>query len=143
MAYEHNVGWVPHGWSPAIGLAADLHLAAARPVARYLEYLTPSPYLDEIISTPFRPDVEGCLTVPERPGLGIELNREALKRLGVTGASVQERGGTMEEEKQEWDGPWKEALDSLSLVFELFWPDVSGEVDLDKGGPPWSRSYRS
>lgn len=39
----------------------------------------------------------------------------------------------MEEEKEEWDGPWKEALDSLELVFELFWPDVPGEVDLAKG----------
>ena len=36
----------------------------------------------------------------------------------------------MEEEKEEWDGPWKEALDdSLGLVFALFWPDVLGEVD--------------
>jgi hypothetical protein len=39
----------------------------------------------------------------------------------------------MEEEKEEWDGPWKEALDSLALVFDLFWPDVSGEIALDKG----------
>src|SRR5262249_20116958 len=36
------------------------------------------------------------------------------------------------EEKEEWDGPWKEALDSLALVFALFWPDVLGEIDLDK-----------
>src|SRR5947208_3511087 len=82
MAYEHNVGWVPHGWNTAIGLAADLHLAAAMPVARYVEYLTPSPYLDEIISEPFRPDAEGYLTVPDRPGLGIEVNQEVTKRLG-------------------------------------------------------------
>ncbi len=32
---------------------------------------------------PFRPDAEGFLTVPDKPGLGIELNREALKRFGV------------------------------------------------------------
>ncbi len=42
----------------------------------------------------------------------------------------------MEEEREEWDGPWKEALDSLALVFKLFWPDVSGEVDLAKGWTP-------
>lgn len=41
----------------------------------------------------------------------------------------------MAEEKEEWDGPWKEALESLVLVFGLFWPDVSEAVDLDKG---WS-----
>jgi L-alanine-DL-glutamate epimerase-like enolase superfamily enzyme len=83
MAYEHNIQWVPHGWNTAIGLAADLHLSAAMPVARYVEYLTPCVYLDEIITEPFRPDAEGYLTIPEKPGLGIELNREALKRFGV------------------------------------------------------------
>ena len=82
MAYEHNVQWVPHGWNTAIGLAADLHLSAAMPVARYVEYLTPSPYLDEIIPDPFRPDAEGYLPIPDAPGLGIELNRDALKRYG-------------------------------------------------------------
>src|SRR5947199_4253257 len=35
MAYEHNIQLVPHGWNTAIGLAADLHLTAALPVARY------------------------------------------------------------------------------------------------------------
>jgi D-galactarolactone cycloisomerase len=82
LAYEHNIQWVPHGWNTAIGLAADLHLSAAMPVARYVEYLTPCVYLDELITEPFRPDAEGYLTIPDRPGLGIDLNREALKRLG-------------------------------------------------------------
>jgi L-alanine-DL-glutamate epimerase-like enolase superfamily enzyme len=82
MAYEHNIQWVPHGWNTAIGLAADLHLSAAMPVARYVEYLTPCVYLDELVTMPFRPDAEGYLTIPDRPGLGIELNRDTLKRLG-------------------------------------------------------------
>jgi D-galactarolactone cycloisomerase len=34
MAYEHNIQWLPHGWNSAIGLAADVHLVAALPVAR-------------------------------------------------------------------------------------------------------------
>jgi L-alanine-DL-glutamate epimerase-like enolase superfamily enzyme len=82
MAYDHNIQWVPHGWNTAIGLAADLHLSAAMPVARYVEYLTPSPYLDELVAVPFRTDTEGYLTIPDRPGLGIELDRDALKRFG-------------------------------------------------------------
>src|SRR6478672_11558780 len=61
MAYEHNIQWVPHGWNTAIGLAADLALAAATPVARYVEYLTPSPYIEEIIAEPFKVDAEGFL----------------------------------------------------------------------------------
>jgi L-alanine-DL-glutamate epimerase-like enolase superfamily enzyme len=83
MAYEHNILLVPHGWNTAIGLAADLHLTASLPVARYVEYLTPSPYLEEIITEPFRVDAEGYLTIPDRPGLGIELNPEGLKRFGI------------------------------------------------------------
>ncbi len=82
MAYEHNVLWVPHGWNTAVGLAADLHLACAMPVARYVEFLTPSPYVDDLILTPIRPDADGMLTLPEQPGLGIELNPDAMKQFG-------------------------------------------------------------
>jgi len=83
MAYEHNVQWVPHGWNTAIGLAADIQLACAMPVAKYVEFLSPSPYIDELILNSFRPDADGMLTLPDKPGLGIELNRDALKRFGV------------------------------------------------------------
>lgn len=82
MAYENNVLYVPHGWNTAIGLAADLHLTAAVPVAKYVEYLTPTPYIDELIVNPFKPDAEGFLHVPEAPGLGIQLNPEALRKYG-------------------------------------------------------------
>lgn len=82
MAYDHNVLYVPHGWNTAIGLAADLHLTAALPVARYVEYLTPSPYIEEIITEPFKVDAEGFLPIPGKPGLGIELNRDVLRRFG-------------------------------------------------------------
>ncbi len=83
MANEHNILYVPHGWNTAIGLAADLHLTASVPIARYVEFLTPSVYIDELITEPFRPDAEGYLRVPTKPGLGIELNREAMRRYGV------------------------------------------------------------
>jgi D-galactarolactone cycloisomerase len=53
------------------------------PVAKYVEFLTPSPYVDDLITAPFRPDADGFLTLPDKPGLGIELNRDALKRFGV------------------------------------------------------------
>ena len=79
-AYDHNIQLVSHGWNTAVGLAADLHLAAALPVARYVEYLTPAPYIEKIICEPFRLDDEGLLTIPDGPGLGIELDRDALQR---------------------------------------------------------------
>lgn len=85
MAYEHNIQLVPHGWNTAVGLAADLHLCAALPVARYVEFLTPSPYIDRLITVPFCPDAEGFLQLPDAPGLGIDLNRDAMKEFSVTG----------------------------------------------------------
>src|SRR3984957_2836876 len=59
LAYDHNVQVVPHGWNTAIGLAADLQFSAAIPVARYVEYLTPAPYIDEITTEPFAIDDQG------------------------------------------------------------------------------------
>ena len=83
MAYEHNIRIVPHGWNTAIGLAADLHLTAALPVADYVEFLTPSPYMDRLITNPLKPDAAGMLHLPDGPGLGIELNREAMAEYAV------------------------------------------------------------
>src|SRR5687768_8192217 len=80
MAQDHNVLLVPHGWNTAVGLAADLHLVGALPVARYVEYLTPSPFIEEIITEPFTLDAEGMLKIPTGPGLGIELNMEAVAK---------------------------------------------------------------
>jgi L-alanine-DL-glutamate epimerase-like enolase superfamily enzyme len=80
LAYDHNVQVVPHGWNTSVGLAADLQFSAAIPVARYVEYLTPSPYVDELVTVPFALDAEGQLEIPSRPGLGIEIEPETLKR---------------------------------------------------------------
>jgi D-galactarolactone cycloisomerase len=81
MAYDHHVQLVPHGWNTAVGLAADLQLVAAMPVASYVEYITPSPYVDDLLATPFRLEEDGMLTIPCAPGLGIELNDEAVRRM--------------------------------------------------------------
>jgi L-alanine-DL-glutamate epimerase-like enolase superfamily enzyme len=80
LAYDHNVQVVPHGWNTAIGLAADLQFSAAIPVARYVEYLTPCAYIDEITTEPFRRDDQGLLFIPQLPGLGVEIDLDKLKR---------------------------------------------------------------
>jgi L-alanine-DL-glutamate epimerase-like enolase superfamily enzyme len=80
MAYDHGVQLVPHGWNTAIGLAADLALSAAMPVARWVEFQTGVPYIEEIITEPFHLDADGLLSVPSGPGLGITLNPDALAR---------------------------------------------------------------
>jgi D-galactarolactone cycloisomerase len=80
MAYDHGVLLVPHGWNTGVGVAADLALSAALPVARWVEYQVGVPYIEELLSPPFHLDDEGLLRVPTGPGLGIELNRDALER---------------------------------------------------------------
>ena len=82
MAQDHHLQFVSHGWNTAIGLAADLHLAAALPGARFVEFLTPAPYIEQIVESPFELDEDGCLAIPTAPGLGIALNRDALARFG-------------------------------------------------------------
>jgi L-alanine-DL-glutamate epimerase-like enolase superfamily enzyme len=80
MAYDHGVLLVPHGWNTGIGVAADLALTAALPVARWVEYQTDVPYIEEIIDPPFKLDENGLLPVPQGPGLGIRLNPDALAK---------------------------------------------------------------
>jgi D-galactarolactone cycloisomerase len=80
MCADHHLQFVSHGWNTAVGVAADLHLAAAIPVARFVEYLTPAPYIEDILVTKFELDDDGLLTIPTGPGLGIEIDRAALKR---------------------------------------------------------------
>jgi L-alanine-DL-glutamate epimerase-like enolase superfamily enzyme len=80
MAAGRNMQVVPHGWNTAVGLAADLQFSAATPGARYVEYLTPCAYIDELTTVPFRLDGAGQLAIPSSPGLGIEIDPEKLAR---------------------------------------------------------------
>jgi L-alanine-DL-glutamate epimerase-like enolase superfamily enzyme len=80
LAFDHNVTVVPHGWNTAVGLAADLQFSAAIPVARYVEYLTPCAYIEELPTEPFKIDAEGYLEIPTTPGLGIDIDPEKLKK---------------------------------------------------------------
>jgi L-alanine-DL-glutamate epimerase-like enolase superfamily enzyme len=80
LAYDHGVLLVPHGWNTGVGVAADLALTAALPVARWIEYQTGAPYVEELIDPPFRLDEDGMLPVPTGPGLGIRLDPDAVGR---------------------------------------------------------------
>ncbi|HEV2128278.1 MAG TPA: mandelate racemase/muconate lactonizing enzyme family protein [Thermomicrobiales bacterium] len=80
MAQDHGVRLIPHGWNTALGLAADLQLASALPGTDLVEYLTCSPYVDEIVEEGWQLDADGLLPIPEAPGLGIRLNLDAVGR---------------------------------------------------------------
>jgi D-galactarolactone cycloisomerase len=80
MAREHGIRVIPHGWNTAVGLASDLQLASALPDTDLVEYLTGSPFIDEIAAGGWRLDEDGMLPIPDRPGLGVEIDPDALAR---------------------------------------------------------------
>jgi len=80
MAEENGVRFVPHGWNTALGLAADLQLVSAFRNADLVEYLTGSPFIDDLVEEPWKLDEEGMLTIPSGPGLGVALNLDAVER---------------------------------------------------------------
>src|SRR5579872_4329779 len=90
LAEEFGVKYIGHGWNTALGLAADLQLAVALPHADLVEYIGGSPYVDGILAEPFALDAEGCLTIPETPGLGVALDREKLRRFTIDPAPLFE-----------------------------------------------------
>jgi D-galactarolactone cycloisomerase len=79
-AEENGIRFVPHGWNTALGLAADLHLTSAIQDADMVEYLTGSPFIDDLVSTKWRLDEDGMLAVPTGPGLGISLDFDAVEK---------------------------------------------------------------
>ena len=62
--------FIPHGWNTAVGLAADLQLASAFPGTDLVEYLTGSPFIDEITVGGWQLDADGMLAIPASPGSG-------------------------------------------------------------------------
>jgi L-alanine-DL-glutamate epimerase-like enolase superfamily enzyme len=80
LAEEFGVKYVGHGWNTALGVAADLQLATALPNVDLVEFIGGSPYVDGITAEPFRLDAEGWLEIPDKPGLGVEIDRARLAR---------------------------------------------------------------
>jgi L-alanine-DL-glutamate epimerase-like enolase superfamily enzyme len=78
---------VPHCWKSGIGVAASWHLALSTPVCPFIEFLPSalcdSPLRRELLKNDFTLEA-GNLRLPDRPGLGIELNREALEKFRAT-----------------------------------------------------------
>ena len=79
-ADDHSILVVPHGWNTAVGLAADLQLVAAANNARWVEYITPSAYVEDLFETPPQLDEEGRLAIPAGPGLGCRWSAEGIAR---------------------------------------------------------------
>lgn len=86
MAQENGVRYIPHGWNTAVGLAADLHLSSAFANTDFVEYITGSPYIDELTVGGWQLDADGMLAIPTGPGLGITMDLDAVAK--YTGRSM-------------------------------------------------------
>jgi D-galactarolactone cycloisomerase len=86
LAVKHNVPVSFHTWGDGVALAASVHLSAALKdcIVMELDY-TYNPLREELLHEPFKVD-DGYLIPPEQPGLGIELNQEALQRFAFSGS---------------------------------------------------------
>lgn len=80
MAQDFGVRYFGQSWNTALGVAADLQMAAAFSGVDLVEFIGGSPYVDGTLAEPFALDAEGDLAIPDRPGLGVEIDREKLAR---------------------------------------------------------------
>lgn len=77
---------VPHCWKTGIGIAASAHMAIATPNCPMIEFL-PAEMCDsalrvELVEDPLTMK-NGVLSLPDKPGLGLELNMDAIEKYEV------------------------------------------------------------
>ena len=83
IASTHNLRLAPHLWTGAIAFAAGMHVSAATSCGFVLEYsFGANPLLQELPVEGF-PLIDGMIEIPERPGLGVTVNPEFVKRFAV------------------------------------------------------------
>lgn len=95
MAALRGVRLMPHVWGTAVQIAASLHYLSSllpdppRPdaLAPILEFdRTHNPFRQAIVTKPIEHN-NGIVAVPEGPGLGVEINRDALTEFAPQAAS--------------------------------------------------------
>jgi L-alanine-DL-glutamate epimerase-like enolase superfamily enzyme len=81
--------YTPHTWRNGLGMAANLQVVGACPRrdAEFLEYPLAAPgwvpaARDAMLAEPFRPVDGAWLELPTAPGLGVAIDRRALRRWG-------------------------------------------------------------
>ncbi len=86
LAALHGVRVVPHVWGTAVQIAAALQFMAAmipnpvrvNPIEPILEFdRTENPFRQAVVKTPIE-HVRGVVKIPDGPGLGIDIDRDAL-----------------------------------------------------------------
>jgi L-alanine-DL-glutamate epimerase-like enolase superfamily enzyme len=81
LAQAHHRMVAPHSFAGAVLLAASLHFIASVPNGLVLEFdQNPNDLREELLKEPIRIEHDGTIRLPERPGLGVELDHDAVER---------------------------------------------------------------
>lgn len=87
MAEAANLQFSPHTWTNGLGLAANLQLMGSIHICPYCEFpFEPPGWVPEardfMLTEAFKVDKDGFIHVPDKPGLGVELDMEKIKAHG-------------------------------------------------------------
>jgi D-galactarolactone cycloisomerase len=85
LALLKNLWFTPHTWTNGVGVLANLHVAAGVGGGPFLEFPFDPPGCtperrDFFLAEPLRISPDGCLAVPQQPGLGAVLDEEKVLR---------------------------------------------------------------
>jgi L-alanine-DL-glutamate epimerase-like enolase superfamily enzyme len=92
LARSKRIGWdsaqrhrlcVNHSYKTGINIAASLHFIAALPNTHYFEYCVEQGALRKSLTKQTFPVVDGDISAPEEPGLGIELDEKIVAKYRV------------------------------------------------------------
>lgn len=82
-AKRHQVPIIPHNFKSGLLMSATLQYIATLPDARYLEYCGQETVLSRSLVTEPVTVKDGWVEIPDRPGLGVELNMDTVNRYRV------------------------------------------------------------
>ena len=94
---ERGLGFTPHTWTNGLGFLINLHVYASGPRNHPIEYPYEPPgwvpeARDGLLAEPIRVDSDGTVAVPDKPGLGIELDEGKLALYGEKFFEITSRG---------------------------------------------------
>ena len=92
LARSKRIGWdsverhrlcVNHSYKTGVNIAASLHFVAALPNTHYFEYCVEQGALRQTLTRQKFPVVDGDISVPEEPGLGVEVDETVVAKYRV------------------------------------------------------------
>jgi L-alanine-DL-glutamate epimerase-like enolase superfamily enzyme len=92
LSRSKRIGWdsaerhrlcVNHSYKTGVNIAASLHFVAALPNTQYFEYCVEQGALRRSLTKQMFPVVDGDISVPEEPGLGVDLDDDIVAEYRV------------------------------------------------------------